>query len=189
MQNGSRADFGEAMSQIFENWIWDYDVLKTFAKHYETGEVLPEETLQKMIAAKTVTSGLSAQRSAEYAMYDMTLYNKYDPAKTMDTDDIWRSLAERMAYSYYVEGTHPQAAWIHINTHPCYSYGYLWSEVYSQDMFTLFEEKGLRDTATGVLYRDLILANGTQRPIDEAVEEFLGRASNNEAYVRSLGLD
>ncbi len=188
-QNGSRADFGEAMSQIFENWIWDYDVLKTFAKHYETGEVLPEETLQKMIAAKTVTSGLSAQRRAEYAMYDMTLYNKYDPDKALDTDDIWRSLGERMAYSYYMEGTHPQAAWIHINTHPCYSYGYLWSEVYSQDMFTLFEEKGLRDTATGVLYRDLILANGKQRPIDEAVEEFLGRASNNEAYIESLGLD
>lgn len=189
MQNGSRADFSEAMSQIFENWIWDYDVLKTFATHYKTGEVLPQETFEKMVAAKTVTSGLSAQRGAEYAMYDMTLYNKYSPEQALDTDDIWRSLAERMAYSYYIEGTHPQAAWIHINTHPCYSYGYLWSEVFAQDMFTVFEENGLRDTETGVRYRDLILANGTQRPIDEAVEEFLGRESNNEAYVRSLGLD
>ena len=189
MQNGSRADFGEAMSQIFENWTLDYDVIKSFAKHYETGEVLPEETLQKMVEAKTITSGLSAQRSVASAMYDMTLYNRYDPDKPLNSDEIWRSLGDQMAFSYYVEGTHPQAAWIHINTHPCYYYGYLWSEVYAQDMFTLFEDKGLRDTATGVLYKNLILANGTQRSIDEAVEEFLGRPSNNEAYIRSLGLD
>ncbi len=189
LQNGSRADFGEAMSQIFENWTLDYDVLKTFANHYETGEVLPEETLQKMVAAKTITSGLSAQRSIASAMYDMTLYNRYDPDKPLDSDEIWRSLGDKMAYSYYVEGTHPQAAWIHINTHPCYYYGYLWSEVYAQDMFTLFKENGLRDTETGVLYRNLILANGNQRPIEEAVEEFLGRESNNEAYIESLGLD
>ena len=56
-------------------------------------------------------------------------------------------------------------------------------------MFTLFKENGLRDTETGVRYRNLILANGTQRPIEEAVEEFLGRESNNEAYIESLGLD
>jgi len=189
MQNGSRADFGEAMSQIFENWTLDYDVLKTFAIHYETGDVLPEETLQKMVEAKTITSGLSAQRSIASAMYDMILYNRYDPDKPLDSDEIWRSLGGKMAYSYYIEGTHPQAAWIHINTHPCYYYGYLWSEVYAQDMFTLFKENGLRDTKTGVLYKNLILANGKQRPIEEAVEEFLGRESNNEAYILSLGLE
>lgn len=189
LQSNSRADFAEAMSQIFENWIWDYDVLKSFAKHYETGEVLPQEMLQKMLAAKNVSSGLSAQRSLESAVYDMTLYNKYDAADPMPTDDIWGANAHRFVYSNYIAGTHPQANWIHINTHPVYYYGYLWSEVYAQDMFTQFEKNGLRDRATGMRYRQLILANGTQRPIDEAVEEFLGRPSNNEAYVRSLGLD
>jgi Zn-dependent oligopeptidase len=189
LQSESRADFAEAMSQIFENWIWDYDVLKTFAKHYETGEVLPEETLQKMLAAKNVSSGLSAQRSLESAVYDMTLYNKYNADDPMPTDDIWGANAGRFVYSSYIAGTHPQASWIHINTHPVYYYGYLWSEVYAQDMFTQFEEHGLKDSKTGMRYRQLILANGTQRPIVEAVEEFLGRPSNNEAYIRSLGLD
>ena len=61
--------------------------------------------------------------------------------------------------------------------------------VYAQDMFTVFEENGLTDTETGKQYRQLILANGTQRDIEEAVEEFLGRPSNNEAYIRSLGLN
>jgi Zn-dependent oligopeptidase len=189
MQNGSLPDFGEAMSQIFENWIWDYDILKTFATHYETGEVLPEETFQNMLAAKNLVSGIGAQNGVRSSMYDMELYNRYDPDNPTPTDDIWRQLADRFVYSSYIEGTHPQAAWIHINTHPTYYYGYLWSRVYAQDMFTRFEENGLLDTETGERYRRLVLANGTQRPILEAVEEFLGRAPNNDAYIRSLGLE
>ena len=90
---------------------------------------------------------------------------------------------------FYVEGTHPQANWIHINSHPVYYYGYLWSEVYAQDMFTQFKKNGLTDTKTGVRYRKLILANGTQRDIVQAVEEFIGRPSDNKAYIKSLGLE
>jgi len=188
-QNGSLPDFAEAMSQIFENWIWDYDILKTFAMHYETGEVLPEETFRNMLDAKNLVSGLGAQRGMLSSSYDMVLYNKYDPENPTPTDQIWRDLAEKFVYSGIVEGTHPQAAWIHINTHPTYYYGYFWSRVYAQDMFTQFEANGLLDAETGKRYRQLILANGTQRPILEAVEEFVGRPSNNEAYIRSLGLE
>ncbi len=177
------------MSQIFENWIWDYDILKTFAMHYETGEVLPEETFRNMLDAKNLVSGIGAQSSVQASMYDMELYNRFDPGNPTPTDDIWRQLADRFVYSSYIEGTHPQAAWIHINTHPTYYYGYLWSRVYAQDMFTQFEENGLLDTETGKRYRRLVLANGTQRPVLDAVEEFLGRAPNNEAYIRSLGLE
>ena len=189
MQNGSLPDFGEAMSQIFENWIWDYDILKTFAVHYDTGEVLPEETFRSMLDAKNLISGLSAQGSLRRSMYDMELYHRYDPDDPTPTDQIWRDLADKFVYSGFIEGTHPQAAWIHINTHPTYYYGYLWSRVYAQDMFTQFEKNGLLDAGTGIRYRRLILANGTQRPILEAVEAFLGRAPSNEAYIRSLGLD
>ena len=189
MQNGSLPDFAEAMSQLFENWIWDYDILKTFATHYDTGEVLPEETFNNMLAAKTLISGISAQGSVRLSMYDMELYDRYDPDNPVPTDQIWRNLAGKFAYSGYIDGTHPQAAWIHINTHPTYYYGYLWSRVYAQDMFTQFEANGLLDTDTGKRYLRLVLANGTQRPILDVVEEFLGRAPNNEAYIRSLGLE
>jgi Zn-dependent oligopeptidase len=189
VQNGSLPDFSEAMSQIFENWIWDYDILKTFARHYETGEVLPEETFSNMLAAKNLISGVGAQSSVLRSMYDMELYNRYDPDNPTPTDQIWRNLADRFAYTSYIEGTHPQAAWIHINTHPTYYYGYLWSRVYAQDMFTQFEANGLLDTETGKRYLRLVLANGTQRPILDVVEEFLGREPNNEAYIRSLGLE
>jgi len=189
VQKYSRGDFQEAMSQIFENWIWDYSVVRTFAKHYETGEVLPEEVFESMLAARNVNSGLGAQRMVRLSVYDMMLYNQYDPDDPMPTDDIWHYIADRFAYSSFIEGTHPQASWIHINTHPVYYYGYLWSRVYAQDLFTQFEENGLRDTETGKRYRELILSNGKQRPIEDVVEEFLSRKSNNEAYIRSLGLE
>lgn len=188
-QNGSVRDFGEAMSQIFENWIWNYDILKTFAKHYETGEVLPEETLKSMLDAKNLISGISAQRGVSSSMYDMVLYSRYDPENPVSTDQIWHDLSEKFIYSSYIEGTHPQAAWIHINTHPTYFYGYLWSRVYAQDMYTRFEKNGLLDIETGVGYRQTILANGTQRPILDVVKEFLGREPSNDAYIRSLGLE
>ena len=189
-QAQSKSDFVEAMSQIFENWIWDYDILSSFAKHYETGEVLPKEVFDKMLEAKNLTSGYSAIRSLRSCTYDMMLYDKYDPNNPYNTDELWKQIDKQMGVmDNYVEGTHPQACWIHINTHPVYYYGYLWSEVYAQDMFTQFEEHGLLDQETGIRYRDLILANGSQRDVVEAVEEFLGRPSNNEAYIKSLGLE
>jgi Zn-dependent oligopeptidase len=187
-QAGSKSDFSEAMSQIFENWIWDYEMLSTFASHYQTGEVLPRETFDNMLSAKNITSGISLQLSMRACMYDMTLYDKYDPKNPISTDEIWRQLDQQMVMPSYIEGTHPQASWIHINTHPVYMYGYTWSRVYAMDMFTEFEKNGMTDTKTGKRYRELILANGTQRDIDEAVEEFLGRPMNNEAYIRSQGL-
>ncbi|MEQ8424315.1 MAG: M3 family metallopeptidase, partial [Cyclobacteriaceae bacterium] len=157
-QSNSLSDFGEAMSQIFENWIWNYDILSSFAKHYETGEVLPKEMFDNMLEAKNVSSGLSAISSLSRCTYDMMLYDKYEPTTAVSTDELWRQIDRQIDIApWYVEDTHPQASWIHINTHPVYMYGYTWSRVYAQDMFTEFEKNGLRDTATGIRYRELIL--------------------------------
>ena len=189
-QSDSKADFTESMSQLFENWIWDYDILKSFAKHYQTGEVLPKATFDKMVKAKTVASGLSSIQMLRRCLFDMTLYDKYNPASPVSTDKIWQDVDREIGVmALYVPNTHTQASWIHVNTHPVYMYGYLWSEVYAKDMFTEFEKNGLIDTKTGLRYRELILANGTQRDINEAVKEFLGRPSDNKAYIKGLGLD
>jgi len=189
-QSQSKSDFVEAMSQIFENWIWDYEMLSSFARHYDTGEVLPKELFDNMLRAKNVSSGFNTLSSLRKCVYDMNLYDKYNPEAPVNTDDIWKNIDKELGIMpMYVQGTHDQASWIHINTHPVYYYGYLWAEVYSSDMFTIFEKNGLTDRETGMRYRKLILANGTQRDIVEAVEEFLGRPSNNEAYIKSLGLD
>lgn len=190
MQSSSKADFTESMSQLFENWLWDYSILSSFAKHYKTGEVLPLATFENMLKAKNVASGYASIRSLRMCLYDMNVYDKYNPQAPVSTDKLWQQIDKELGVmDFYVEGTHPQANWIHINSHPVYYYGYLWSEVYAQDMFTQFKKNGLTDTKTGVRYRKLILANGTQRDIVEAVEEFIGRPSDNKAYIKSLGLE
>lgn len=190
LQAGAKADFIESMSQIFENWTMDYQTLSTFAKHYDTGEVLPEEIFNKLKASQNVCSGYHTLSSLRKCYYDMYLYDRYDPENPFDTDELWKTIDKELGLEgLYVEGTHPQASWIHINTHPVYYYGYLWSEVYAQDMFTIFKENGLDNQETGIRFRDLILANGDQKDVLENVEEFLGRPSNNEAYIESLGLN
>ena len=188
-QQESKADFTEAMSQIFENWVLDYGIVSTFAKNYKTGGTLPQATFDKMLQSKKVGGGLAAIQMLQRCLYDMNLYDKYNAANPVPTDDIWKAIDKQLdVMDFYVPNTHYQANWIHVNTHPVYMYGYLWSEVYALDMFTQFEKNGLLDTKTGVRYRKLILANGTQGDIVKAVNEFLGRPSDNKAYVKSLGL-
>jgi len=190
MQADAERDFVESMSQIFENWTWNYEMLSLFAKHYETGEVLPKELFNNMEKAKNVSSGYHTLSSLRNCIYDMNLYDNYNPKAPISTDDLWKKIDDEFGvFKMYVEGTHPQASWIHINTHPVYYYGYLWADVYAQDMFTEFEKNGLKDRETGIRFRELILANGSQRDIVKSVEEFLGRPSNNEAYIKSLGLN
>jgi thimet oligopeptidase len=188
-QSDSKADFGEAMSQIFENWILNYDIVSTFAKNYKTGEVLPKATFERLLNSKKVGSAVASIQTVTRCLYDMNLYDKYNAAAPVHTDAIWVSLDKQLGViDFYPKGTHYQANWIHVNTHPVYMYGYLWSEVFAMDMYTEFEKNGLSDTKTGIRYRDIILGNGTQKDIVKSVEEFLGRPSDNKAYVKSLGL-
>ena len=188
-QQESKADFTEAMSQIFENWISNYDIVNSFAKNYKTGESLSKETFERLQQSKKIGAGLASIQMLVRCLYDMNLYDKYNAAAPVPTDDIWRAIDKQLGVmDFYPQGTHYQANWIHVNTHPVYMYGYIWSEVYALDMFTEFEKNGLTDTKTGVRYRELILANGTQSDIVKAVEQFLGRPSDNKAYIKNLGL-
>ena len=188
-QQESKADFTESMSQMLENWVLDYDIVSSFAKNYKTGEVLPKATFDNMIKSRKVGAALASIQMLVRCLYDMNLYDKYNAAAPVPTDDIWRTIDKQLGIiDFYPQGTHYQANWIHVNTHPVYMYGYIWSEVYALDMFTEFKKNGLLDTKTGIKYRQLILSNGTQGDIVKAVEKFLGRPSDNKAYIKSLGL-
>lgn len=181
-------DFVEAPSQIFENWIWSYESLSLFAKHYQTGEVLPKELFEKMLAAKNVGSGLAAEAQIFYGMVDMTYHNRFDPFGEASTDEVVRDLTAKVRHYPYVEGTHFQAAFGHLNGYGASYYGYMWSRVYAEDMFSVFEQNGVLDQKTGLRYRNIILAKGGSEEPIELVKEFLGREPNNEAFMRSLGL-
>ena len=182
-------DFVEAPSQIFENWTWNYDALILFAKNYKTGEVLPVELFNKMVASKNVGSGLSYTQQVFYGMIDFTLHDKYDPTSSKPTTEILKELQNEITLYPYLEGTHMQASFGHLMGYAAGYYSYLWALVYSQDMFSVFDANGVMDVNTGIRYRDIILANGGSRDELGMVIEFLGREPNQEAFFKSIGLE
>ncbi|MEO5570337.1 MAG: M3 family metallopeptidase [Bacteroidia bacterium] len=182
-------DFVEAPSQIFENWAWEYDALKMFAKHYKTGEVLPEELFNKMKASKNAGSGLNTLQQVFYGSLDMTLHDKFNPEnKDVTTTDVVKDLQNKITLYPFLEGSHMQFSFGHLNGYGAGYYGYLWSKVYAQDMFSIFKKNGIMDQKTGIRYRDIILAKGASEDPMNLVKDFLGREPNDEAYLKDLGL-
>ena len=149
-----KRDFVEAPSQILENWAWNYDALKTFAKHYQTGEVLPKPLYDKMWAARNVGSGLGAAQQILYGTLDMTLHDRFDPNGAETTTDVLKKLQNQITPFAYLDGTHMQAAFCHLTGYGAGYYGYMWSKVYAEDMFSVFEKNGVMDQKTGLRYRD-----------------------------------
>ncbi|MBO0360956.1 Zn-dependent oligopeptidase [Hymenobacter sp. BT186] len=183
-----KRDFVEAPSQILENWAWNYDALKTFAKHYQTGEVLPKPLYDKMWAARNVGSGIGASQQILYGTLDMTLHDKFDPNGTETTTEVLKKLQNQITPFAYLDGTNMQAAFGHLTGYGAGYYGYMWSKVYAEDMFSVFEKNGVMDQKTGLRYRDLILAKGGTDDEYQLVKNFLGREPNQEAFFKSLGL-
>jgi thimet oligopeptidase len=181
-------DFVEAPSQIFENWAWEYEALSLFAKHYKTGKVLPKELHDKMIAARNVGSGTMASTQIFYGSYDMTLHDNYDPNGPESTTDVLRRLKNEITMFPYYENTHFQAAFGHLNGYGASYYGYLWSKVYAEDMFSVFKANGIMNQEVGIRYRDIILAKGGTEDALELVKQFLNREPNQKAFLISLGL-
>ncbi|HJM75938.1 MAG TPA: M3 family metallopeptidase [Dehalococcoidia bacterium] len=177
-------DFVEAPSQMLEHWCWDSDVLTSFTSHYETGEPIPEDLVQRMVAAKNVGSGITALRQIYFGRIDLAFHAA---GREKDTDAIARELHSINGFAF-PEETHFQAGFGHLFGYDAGYYGYMWSKVFGDDMFTRFEAAGIGDPSVGRDYRELILEPGGTVDGDALVRGFLGREPNTEAFMRDLGL-
>lgn len=181
-------DFVEAPSQMLENWVWQKESLALFAKHYETGNKIPDVLVDKMIAAKNINSGTKGLQQVFYGILDFTLNDGYDPDGDNSSTELVMQLQNSITLYPYQKGTHQQASFGHLNGYGAAYYGYKWSEVYAQDMFSIFREKGILDPKTGLRYRKIILEKGgTVDPLD-LVKEFLGREPTSDSFLRSMGI-
>ena len=181
-------DFVEAPSQIFENWVWFKESLKLFAKHYKTEEVIPDELLDRMLAAKNMSSGGDMAFQVLLGMQDLTLYDQWDPNGDESVLEVARRLHDEIISWRETPNTARIAAFGHLNGYASSYYGYAWSEVFSADMFSVFMEEGILNPEAGKKFRDEVLAKGgTEDPMD-LVKNFIGREPNNEALLKSLGL-
>lgn len=177
-------DFVEAPSQMLEHWVWEPKVLAGFARHHETGAPLPRNLLDSMIAAKNLNSGVTTLRQLFFASLDFAYHS---PGFDGDTTKGVESLHAITGFSY-LPGTHFQSGFGHLFGYDAGYYGYLWSHVFGDDMYTRFEAAGPLDEATGRHYRKVILERGGSVDGDELVRSFLGREPNNQAFLRGLGL-
>jgi len=182
----TQRDFVEAPSQMLENWCYDSDALKLLSAHYKTGETLPEELRSKLIKAKNVMEAFKNRRQIFFALFDMTVHTISGP---VDTAIIWSNLISKIALTPNQAGTNGAATFGHIvGGYEAGYYGYLWSKVYSCDMFQKFQKEGVLNENLGRKYRDIILAKGATVDAMDLLLEFLGRTPNNEAFLKEIGV-
>lgn len=177
-------DFVEAPSQMLEHWCWEPRVLAGFSRHFETGEPLPQGLVDAMVAAKNLNSGVMTLRQLFFATLDLTYHT---PGFGGDSTATVRELHGITAFPY-TEGTHFQSGFGHLFGYDAGYYGYLWSHVFGDDMYTRFEATNPLDTTTGMHYRKTILERGGTVDGSQLVRDFLGREPNNAAFLRGLGL-
>ncbi|MCA9751619.1 MAG: M3 family metallopeptidase [bacterium] len=183
--SATEQDFVEAPSQNLEHWVWEPAVLDRFAAHYETGEKLPRDMLNGMIAAKNLNSGIKWLRQNLYASLDMA-YSA--PGAKKNTSEILTEMHPICGFPNTPTG-HFQAGFGHLFGYDAAYYGYLWSKVYGDDMWSVFEENGVLAPSIGMRYRKEIYEKGGTMDGADLLRNFLGREPNNVAFLKDLGLE
>ena len=173
-------DFVEAPSQMFEEWIWDPTVLRTFAKHYKTGEPIPVELVGKMKCADAFGRALSTATQAYYSAVSLSIYNR--PPDQVNTDRIVADLEPQFTPVPPMADTHMQTSFGHLDGYSAVYYTYMWSLVISKDMFSVFDKENLLDPKIAKRYRDVVLAPGGTRPARDLVHDFLKRDYDFKAF-------
>jgi thimet oligopeptidase len=178
-------DFVEAPSQMLENWPWQEKILNLLSSHYlHPEQKLPPQMLKKMVKARDFQQGYFYTRQLMLALLDMDFHTAGGP---VDTAAVYDKLYRELVGVHPIEGGHFSAGFSHLmGGYDAGYYGYLWSEVYAADMFTVFGKKHLLDPKIGQRYRQTILENGNMVDANVLLTQFLGRPSNHKAFLKKL---
>ena len=182
-------DFVELPSQIMENWAFEPEYLNSFAKHYQTGEPIPAELIEKVVAAKNYLAGYAQVRQLHFGYLDMAWHTlKEVPA--MSTVDFEAKTLAPYAVMPAVEGTAFSTSFSHIFSggYSAGYYSYKWAEVLEADAFSLFKEKGIFNTEVANSFRENILSKGSVEDADVIYRNFRGHDPQPEALMKKLGL-
>ena len=176
-------DFVEAPSQMLENFVWQRQVLDEISGHYQTGEKLPDELFAKMKAARHYNNGIQYLAQLGYAMTDML----YHTAVPQETSRMFTEMMEVVGLVPMQAKTHPEASFGHLmGGYGAGYYGYLWSEVFADDVFTRFANEGLFNPVVGQAWRREVLERGSSRPEMDSLRAFLGREPSDKAFLDKL---
>ncbi len=185
-------DFVELPSQIMENWCMERDALGTFARHYQTGEPIPDELFEKMRRARTFRSANMQMRQLGFATVDLKLHREYDPESDVDVMGFARDILAQFTPAELPSHYGMIAGFTHLFASPvAYGagyYSYKWSEVLDADAFTRFLREGIFNIDTGLDYRRNILERGDSDDPAQLYRNFMGRDPDASALLERLGL-
>ena len=181
-------DFVELPSQIMENWATEEEYLDLWAKHYQTGETIPSELVEKIVAAKNYLAAYANVRQLSFGMTDMAWHTLTEPYEG-DVREFERQSMAPAQITPIVDGTAMATAFTHIFSggYAAGYYGYKWAEVLAADGFSLFKEKGIFDRATAKKFRHLLEQGGQRHPMDLYIE-FRGHKPQTKALIDQMGL-
>ena len=188
--NGVEWDAVELPSQFMENFCWEWDVAHPMTRHVDTGESLPRSLFDKMVAAKNFQSGLHTMRQLEFALFDLGLHYDYDPSGPKTPIQLLDEVRQQVAVIFPPPYNRFPNNFSHIFSggYAAGYYSYKWAEVLSADAYSLFEEHGVLDPATGRLFWNEILGVGGTRPALESFIAFRGREPKIDALLRHSGM-
>jgi oligopeptidase A len=194
--NGVAWDAVELPSQFMENWCWEKEALAFISGHYETGESLPDELLEKMLAAKNFQSAMIMARQLEFSLFDFRMHREYQPEINAEEQMVYISsiiadVRSQVAVVPIVEYNRFQNSFSHIfaGGYAAGYYSYKWAEVLSADAFSRFEEEGIFNTTTGQSFLTEILQKGGSEEPAVLFERFRGRAPTTDALLRHCGIE
>lgn len=188
--NGVPWDAVELPSQFLENWCWEEEALAFISGHYETGEPLPKEMLDKMLAAKNFQSAMFILRQLEFGLFDFTLHTTYDPEVGPQVLETLAQVKKKVAVLPSLEWNRFSHSFSHIfaGGYSAGYYSYLWAEVLSADAFSRFEEEGIFNPQTGQSFLNNILEMGGSEEPMELFKRFRGREPQIDALLRHAGI-
>jgi oligopeptidase A len=185
-------DFVELPSQIMENWCWEREALDLFARHYHTGEPLPEALFTRMRNARTFRAANAMMRQLSFGIADLLLHRVYNPELHGDVIAWSREILNRFSPVPLPEDHAVMASFTHLFSSPvAYAagyYSYKWAEVLDADAFTAFQADGIFNAETGARFRNQILAKGDSDDPAQLYRNFLGRDPNPQALLARAGL-
>ena len=189
--HGVEWDAVELPSQFMENYCWEWDVLRRMSGHVDTGEALPRELFDKMLAARNFQSGMQTVRQIEFALFDMLLHSEFDAGGERSVLDLLDAVREEVAVIFPPAWNRFPNGFAHIfaGGYAAGYYSYKWAEVLSADSYAAFEEAGDPfDPRVGRRFLDEIIAVGGARPALESFRAFRGRDPQVDALLRHSGM-
>ena len=188
--NGVPWDAVELPSQFLENYAWLEDVVPWISGHYETGEPLPLEQLERLKASRTFHGGLKMVRQLEFALFDFTLHAEFGPDQPSAVETVLQAVRDRVAVVAAPAYNRFANSFSHIfgGGYAAGYYSYKWAEVLAADAFAAFEETDSFDPATAQRFQSAILSRGGSRDILEGFVEFRGRKPELDALLQQSGI-